>query len=421
MARSNNSRRCAALLKEFKKESPFDSAPSSGYEVQYLLDELFCARFLYKQICVAIDAFETFFVTNCLIAAATTLYVYDRCISLDQEIELVWRRRLSVATIVYVLMHVSLLVNIVTIVALLVVTGCDRVYPRDYRNSMYNNISLGHRSWQKLIHLYAAISALRVYAINGRAIGVPSAIILLFLMYTSYDFYNACSLYKLKAPPPVGCLILTSMRPTAQHADCVERLSGLRIAGIVCAIVAEVLVLVATWRATYKVRQMVNDSSMRRSVSGLLLRDGTIYFGMIVILFIIGAIFEYTVESLDRLQAICITRLYVNLRHAASSTGHTSPSGMYEVEISRVLGSLDRSLVFVPSDLSASEETDSHYTLDTIASMGVKFDNVEMTDMANLSSSFDYNVTPAPQLEAEVEVAAAHVVTDDTVLIHNEV
>ncbi|TFY59917.1 hypothetical protein EVJ58_g5474 [Rhodofomes roseus] len=375
----------------------------------------------------AIDAFETFFVTNCLIAAATTLYVYDRCISLDQEIELVWRRRLSVATIVYVLMHVSLLVNIVTIVALLVVTGCDRVYPRDYRNSMYNNISLGHRrcaayrlpSWQKLTHLYAAISALRVYAINGRAIGVPSAIILLFLMYTSYDFYNACSLYKLKAPPPVGCLILTSMRPTAQH--------GLRIAGIVCAIVAEVLVLVATWRATYKVRQMVNDSSMRRSVSGLLLRDGTIYFGMIVILFIIGAIFEYTVTDISItgltyvLQAICITRLYVNLRHAASSTGHTSPSGMYEVEISRVLGSLDRSLVFVPSDLSASEETDSHYTLDTIASMGVKFDNVEMTDMANLSSSFDYNVTPAPQLEAEVEVAAAHVVTDDTVLIHNEV
>ena len=36
-----------------------------------------------------------------------------------------------------------------------------------------------------------AVSALRVYAINGRSLVMPLIIILLFLMYTSYDLVSA--------------------------------------------------------------------------------------------------------------------------------------------------------------------------------------------------------------------------------------
>ena len=47
-------------------------------------------------------------------------------------------------------------------------------------------------------------------------------------------------------------------------------------AGLVCAIVAELLVLVATWRATYSARQAVRNSSstMDTPLSRMLLRDG---------------------------------------------------------------------------------------------------------------------------------------------------
>lgn len=36
-----------------------------------------------------------------------------------------------------------------------------------------------------------AVSALRVYAINGRSLPTPLIIILLFLMYTLYDIVSA--------------------------------------------------------------------------------------------------------------------------------------------------------------------------------------------------------------------------------------
>lgn len=44
----------------------------------------------------------------------------------------------------------------------------------------------GHNSWFGLP--LAVVSALRVYAISGRAIELPIAILLLSLVFTSYDF-----------------------------------------------------------------------------------------------------------------------------------------------------------------------------------------------------------------------------------------
>lgn len=51
-------------------------------------------------------------------------------------------------------------------------------------------------------------------------------------------------------------------------------ISTVKIAGLICAAIAEVLVLVATWRATYRARKASDSSSFHTSVSRMLLRDG---------------------------------------------------------------------------------------------------------------------------------------------------
>lgn len=53
-------------------------------------------------------------------------------------------------------------------------------------------------------------------------------------------------------------------------------ISTVKDAGLICAIVAELLVLVATWRATYNARQLLRNSSsvIDTPLSRMLLRDG---------------------------------------------------------------------------------------------------------------------------------------------------
>jgi len=335
----------------------------------------------------AITALNSAYTANCILAVACTLYVYERCIIFDQEVELIWRRRVSVASVAYGTMHVSMVTTLWTGVALLVTTSCNA------------GLILGVTEISSKILFrwaIAAISALRVYAINGRSLVVPSVILLLFLTYTLYDFYNACSLYKLPAPPPVGCILLSSMRPDVQH--------GLKIAGLVCAAVAEALVLVATWRATYRARKATDSSSMRTSVSGMLLRDGTVYFGVILFLLVLNAILEIidtdiSITSLTYvLQTACMSRFYIDLRQAALPESVPTNHSQIHVSFSRFVDTLEGSLVFGADGYVGEDEFNDDSSFGPNDNWGVKSVDVEgiaMTNMTNPGFSSDLNASSA--------------------------
>ena len=55
----------------------------------------------------------------------TAVYVYERCLLLDQEVMLIWRRKWSLAFAVYLLMHVSMFTVLWSSVATAAVTGCE--------------------------------------------------------------------------------------------------------------------------------------------------------------------------------------------------------------------------------------------------------------------------------------------------------
>ncbi|KAH9842978.1 uncharacterized protein C8Q71DRAFT_735415 [Rhodofomes roseus] len=222
---------------------------------------------------------------------------------------------------------------------------------------------------------------------------MPVAILLLFLTYTLYDFYNASSLFKEPAPPPVDCILLSAMQPDVQH--------GLKISGLVCAAVAEVLVLAATWRATYRARRASDSSSTKTSVSAMLLRDGTVYFGVILLLLIANAVLELvatdvSITSLTYvLQTVCITHLYINLRHAASSNTLPGEDSQIHVSFSRVLGTLDGSLVFGSDGYASDGAVIDNALALYVTSMGGKTEGIAMLNMASSERSSDLDASLA--------------------------
>ncbi|TFY64152.1 hypothetical protein EVJ58_g2795 [Rhodofomes roseus] len=66
------------------------------------------------------------FISNCSLIAACAIYAYDRCLTLWREVNLIWtRKKMSVATGLYFLMHVSLVFFLAFEVAYTTIKTCD--------------------------------------------------------------------------------------------------------------------------------------------------------------------------------------------------------------------------------------------------------------------------------------------------------
>ncbi|TFY64160.1 hypothetical protein EVJ58_g2806 [Rhodofomes roseus] len=137
------------------------------------------------------------------------------------------------------------------------------------------------------------------------------------------------------------------------------------IIGYACFIVAEALVLLSTWWHTYGLKKLARENNQEVSLTDLLLRDGTVYFGLMFLLEIFASIGQY-VTALEgapafvfALEAILLSRFILNLRRvalqlvisngrqlgAASFSAFSSRLSVSELQFdSRVLGTLGGSL-----------------------------------------------------------------------------
>ncbi|KAH9842979.1 uncharacterized protein C8Q71DRAFT_230128 [Rhodofomes roseus] len=131
-----------------------------------------------------------------------------------------------------------------------------------------------------------AISALRTYAINGRSLHSPAVILVLSLVATSLDVYKTFTLVAIPVPQPVGCVILwTNSNAVVQ--------SVVWLTGQVCSTVAESLALVVTWRTVYGMERRAHRLRMKLPVTTLLLKDGAMYFGMIIVVLIVNGVLNH--------------------------------------------------------------------------------------------------------------------------------
>ncbi|KAI0351141.1 hypothetical protein OH77DRAFT_1430171 [Trametes cingulata] len=195
--------------------------------------------------------------------ATTVLLLYDIIICLDQEIELVWRKAASFASVLYFLNRYP--VPISTLLALVTI-------------SPVSNESCAGLVWSG--HVLALLSylgpalfaALRVYAMTGKNKTLSGITLILSLATFLEELIDAYHFPPTNAPPPVNCTTFGSFDPRIELV--------LTLAGRVPAILADCLVIGITWRKSYRtlVLRAATDDTDQPSLHQVFLMNGSVYF-----------------------------------------------------------------------------------------------------------------------------------------------
>ncbi|PCH38710.1 hypothetical protein WOLCODRAFT_136408 [Wolfiporia cocos MD-104 SS10] len=203
-------------------------------------------------------------------------------------------------------MHISTMLYILISFAIWAIPGCTVLYPLTLLWGC--SICMQYACW-------GVISALRVYAIGGRRWFIPLVVMGLYLIPVATTIYMYSLTAKMQFPAPTGCV-------TYQRVSIVEQ-KMLIVASRAAIIAADLMVLVVTWRATYWTLRSAHMLGTQQSLMSLSLRDGTSYFGALLILGVINMVMYYTQITdgmsyiVEPLTTMLLSRLLLNLRRAS--------------------------------------------------------------------------------------------------------
>ncbi|KZT02848.1 uncharacterized protein LAESUDRAFT_660895, partial [Laetiporus sulphureus 93-53] len=150
--------------------------------------------------------------------------------SFDLEVAVVWRRKFTGATILYLLLHTFTTAYLGFFYGIWFENFCKVSW-----------LLLSTFCTPKLI-VPPVIASFRVYAIGGRKWKLPAIVFGLKLVIVAADMVSSVV---------VGIAVTQT-----------------------CTIVADVIVLVVTWHATYSIKKMAKTLNVNVSTTTLLLRDG---------------------------------------------------------------------------------------------------------------------------------------------------
>ncbi|OCH86713.1 hypothetical protein OBBRIDRAFT_796932 [Obba rivulosa] len=211
----------------------------------------------------------------CIIASSALLYA-DWALCFTAEVERIWRRRFSGATVVYLLnRYVALAERLTLVTSVLLVTESDKVCAHVLRTDD-GLTDLGNLA-------IAAFMILRVLGIWGRDWRPVLVMLALVLV-----------------PPMIPIYIQTQYTPIAFGAPlygcgAAFNISGGLLSGLDTGVnaalsAAEILLLALTWIKTYGIRKAAHSMNIRTPLVTLLLRDGTLYFSVLLMIQIFAII-----------------------------------------------------------------------------------------------------------------------------------
>ncbi|KAH9829090.1 uncharacterized protein C8Q71DRAFT_728298 [Rhodofomes roseus] len=316
------------------------------------------------------------FISNCSLIAACAIYAYDRCLTLWREVNLIWtRKKMSVATGLYFLMHVSLVFFLAFEVAYTTIKTCDRLWV----------VYVWRVTCAMLFHVfYGAFTALRAYAIGYRSLLLGWATFLWSLVVVATEIYELIVSVPVNVPQPIGCVITTRGNE--------KFLSSLFLAGQATAIIPEILVIGAIWCHAYRaasVKHLHQLAGLNTPFTTILIRDGSVYFVASLAIIVLNVVWS-SVTSVNTgilapivysLQTILISQFYLNLHDAHAY--HSETPELSDLHFNtRLLGTLAGSLTYNEKDgfVLAASDDDSDLRWDSRLDGG-KDSNVEMSVM----------------------------------------
>ncbi|EED83380.1 predicted protein [Postia placenta Mad-698-R] len=166
------------------------------------------------------------------------LLLFDCLISLGQEVHVVWGRKLTGASILYLLLRYSAVLNAIVVIVALSNSACQAAL------CLVMTIA------------QTTLSAFHVYAIQGGRWEVALLVMTIGLVPVATNIWG---LYEQK--PTIVFGFCTTYWSAAIHID-----------------TSNALVLLATWKATYGIKRLAERAKVKVSISTLLFRDGVYLF-----------------------------------------------------------------------------------------------------------------------------------------------
>jgi len=246
--------------------------------------------------------------------ASAAVLAYDIVITNNREVDVIWGRPFSGVTVLFLNMRYVTLLSQIALFA----TGVEPGFPLLCKATGF--IYYLTVIWSNTA--FAVFSAVRIWAIWGRH-WLPFVIVLFIcLMSPAINLALYTHLHIVSAPGPQpwgGCGSFLSVS--------IDTLTRLSITARASAITADLIILAATWIKTWSIHRVTKSTNIgtgqsTASLSGLLLRDGTVYFATLLCLNITALVLDTTPQVLvnpvslvrDSFTAILLCRLILNLR-----------------------------------------------------------------------------------------------------------
>ncbi|KAL7280949.1 hypothetical protein ACG7TL_005898 [Trametes sanguinea] len=298
------------------------------------------------EVAEIIAFYESVFVNTCCPIAVLAFLTYEYLITFDSEVGLFWRSKFTGASALFLInRYWPLLVNILNITssARMSDQSCD-----SYVKALQTIELLQYFPW-------AAFSALRTYALSrgNRALSILVFFLSIVPMGVNFSQYHWLVVIN---DPTIGC-----SKSSTISAEMAKRLT---IASRTCLIAADVIVLLVTWTSTFGTIRIADAALKGRpSFVRLLVRDGTIYFIILLILNTLHLTFtmlsitndalspvSYFTTFTEPITAVLVSRFLLNLQEVNQYNQRSSLSTVSLTQsvtldfASRIVGSLGSSL-----------------------------------------------------------------------------
>ncbi|KAI0693492.1 hypothetical protein BC835DRAFT_1306730 [Cytidiella melzeri] len=208
-------------------------------------------------------------------AAATALFVYDYFLTLPQEINSVWLRKMTMGSLLFLINRCVVMLN--RGMRMASNTNSSEFSPAHLNSQSCNAVTAVSEICTAAMYLvFAIFSAIRTYAIWNKDGRVLIGLLVLGSVYPAIRVYGLHAL-------------LTGFFAPNAHSS--QPLCIIYIAANCANIVFECIVIIFTWVKTVNVRDMLKEAesrARRRLVSYLLLRDGTTYFVAALLLHVLN-------------------------------------------------------------------------------------------------------------------------------------
>ncbi|KZT67910.1 hypothetical protein DAEQUDRAFT_712578 [Daedalea quercina L-15889] len=285
----------------------------------------------------------------------TALTLYEYSLTLSNEVALFWRSKPSSASALFFLLRIVLFAIAATDIAGNLVPDATAAV-----SHLHTIVRLPPDS-------NPPISAIRVFAVTGRswvltfltlALGLVPVAINIYLLTTAH--------FVVEVVPTMTVCAATSTLST-------EAANKVALASRLCVILSDIFVVSTTWfNLFHSARLSIKSGIFDGSISWFLLRDGTLFFSLILILNLIDILLwwfdriQFFTTLIFPISLILLSRLLMNLRQAAYSDmvagSPTSPTRSLGPDLPTQMSDV----LFVPrSPLRTDTETEVSPTLET--------------------------------------------------------